>query len=123
LPPAGPPNRSSKQPASASLDATATAAASPTSPLWAKPQPRAVWLTVADLLLIVEMVSPGPQAMDGLVKRQEHARAGVPQYWIVDRDQANTVTLYRLSATGDYDVTTKLPLAWLLNTTPTDHLG
>jgi Uma2 family endonuclease len=52
-------------------------------------------------------------------------RAGadsIPRYWIVDRDPANTVTLYRLDHAGDYDVTTKLPLAWLLNTSPADHL-
>jgi Uma2 family endonuclease len=90
--------------------------------LWAKPQTRAVWLTVADLLLIIEIVSPGSEAMDELVKRHEYARAGVRQYWIVDRDPANTVTLQRLNPAGEYDVTTKLPLAWLLNTSPADHL-
>src|SRR6185436_16937404 len=59
--------------------------------LWAKPQARSVWLTVADLLLIVETVSPGSEAMDELVKRHEYARAGIPRYWVVDRDSAQTV--------------------------------
>jgi Uma2 family endonuclease len=91
--------------------------------LWAGPQARSVWLAVADLLLIVEIMSPGSEAMDELVKRHEYARARIPRYWIVDRDPANTVTLHRLDHTGEYVVTTKLPLAWLLNTSPADHLG
>lgn len=90
--------------------------------LWSKAQSRSVWLTVTDLLLVVEIVSPGSEAMDGLVKRSEYARAGISQYWVVDRDAAQTVTLYRLGQTGEYEVTTKLPLGWLLNTSPTDHL-
>src|SRR4051812_14471800 len=61
--------------------------------LWSKPQPRSVWLTVADLLLVVEIVSPGSEAMDSLVKRREYALAGIPQYWVIDRDAAQTVTL------------------------------
>jgi Uma2 family endonuclease len=91
--------------------------------LWSKPQPRTVWLTVADLVLIVEIVSPGSEAMDEMVKHHEYARAGIPCYWVVDRDAAQTVTLHRLSQTGEYDVATKLPLAWLLNSTPADHLS
>ena len=90
--------------------------------LWSKPQPRTVWLTVADLLLVVEIVSPGSEAMDELVKRHEYARAGIPRYWVVDRDAAQTVTLHRLGETGEYGVITKLPLAWLLNSAPADHL-
>ena len=91
--------------------------------LWSKPQARSVWLTVADLLLVIEIVSPGSEAMDAMVKRQEYARAGIPRYWIVDRDGAQTVTVHRLGRTGEYEVATKLPLAWLLNTAPADHLS
>ena len=90
--------------------------------LWAKPQPRSVWLTVADLLLIVEIVSPGSEAMDELVKRHEYARAGIPRYWVVERDAAQTVTLYRTGPAGQYEAVTMMPLAWLLNTSPEDHL-
>jgi Uma2 family endonuclease len=91
--------------------------------LWSKPQPRSVWLAVADILLVIEIVSPGSEAMDEMVKRHEYARAGIPRYWVVDRDASQTVTLYRISQAGEYEVATKLPLAWLLNTTPADHLG
>src|SRR5690242_8331299 len=37
--------------------------------LWAKPQPRSVWLPLADLLLVIEIASPGSEAMDKLIKR------------------------------------------------------
>jgi len=91
--------------------------------LWAKPQPRSVWLPLTDLLLVVEIVSPGSAAMDALIKRAEYAAAGIPRYWVVERDAVQTVTLYRLDPTGEYTATTKVPLAWLLNTVPADHLG
>jgi Uma2 family endonuclease len=90
--------------------------------LWSKPQPRSVWLLLADLLLVVEIVSRGSEATDEMVKRQEYARAGIARYWLVDRDAAQTVTLHRLAPSGQYDVVTKLPLAWLLTTAPADHL-
>ncbi|MDT5030998.1 MAG: hypothetical protein QOC94_1169 [Actinoplanes sp.] len=89
--------------------------------LWARPQPRTVWLSVADLLLVVEIVSPGSVAMDESVKRQEYAAAGIPRYWVVDRDSALTVTLFVLGADETYDVAAKMPLAWLLQTAPADH--
>lgn len=90
--------------------------------VWSKPQPRGVWLALTDLLLVVEIVSPGSEATDEMVKRQEYARAGIARYWLVDRDTAQTVTLHRLAPSGEYDVVTKLPLAWLLTTAPADHL-
>jgi len=91
--------------------------------VWSKPQPRGVWLALADLLLVVEIVSRGSEATDEMVKRREYARAGIPRYWLVDRDAAQSVTLHHLTPNGEYDVVTKLPLAWLLTTEPADHLG
>jgi Uma2 family endonuclease len=91
--------------------------------LWARPQPRSVWLSVADILLVIEIVSPGSEAMDEMIKRREYARAGIPRYWVVDRDAAQTVTLHRLDQNGEYTVATKVPLSRLLNTAPADHLS
>ena len=90
--------------------------------LWSKPQPRSVWLPLTDLLLVIEIVSPGSEAMDELVKCHEYARAGIQRYWVVDRDAAQTVTLYRIGQIGEYETVTMLPLAWLLNTAAADHL-
>lgn len=58
-----------------------------------------------------------------MVKRREYAQAGIMRYWLVDRDSAQTVTLHRLGPAGDYEVITKVSLAWLLNTGPADHLA
>src|SRR3954447_17239350 len=64
--------------------------------VWSKPQPRTVWLRVVDLLLVIEIVSPSSEAIDEVVKRREYARAGISQYWVVDRDPAQTVSMYEL---------------------------
>jgi Uma2 family endonuclease len=89
--------------------------------VWSKPQPRAVWLPVTDVLLVVEIVSPGSEAADTLTKRREYSAVGIPQYWTVDRDAAQTVTMHRLAA-GGYNVRATTPLSWVLNTEPGDHL-
>ncbi|MBB3093893.1 Uma2 family endonuclease [Actinoplanes campanulatus] len=89
--------------------------------LWSAAQHRGVWLPISDLLLAVEIVSPGSAAMDRTIKVQEYAAAGIPRYWLVDRDAAQTVTLHSIGADGAYEVTATMPLAWLLQTTPADH--
>jgi Uma2 family endonuclease len=91
--------------------------------VWRKPPQRAVWLPVTDLLLAIEIVSPGSEAMDEVVKRREYAMAGIPQYWVVERDPAQTVSLHRLGAGDAYEERAKMPLAWLLQTAPVDHLA
>ncbi|HEX5506159.1 MAG TPA: Uma2 family endonuclease [Thermomicrobiales bacterium] len=49
--------------------------------------------TGADLVL--EVVSPDKPARDLVEKRGDYARAGIPEYWIVD-PQAETITVLRL---------------------------
>jgi Uma2 family endonuclease len=85
------------------------------------PQPRTVWLPLTDLLLAVEIVSPGSAAIDEVVKLREYAAAGIPRYWMVERDAAQTVTLHVLGADKAYEVAAKMPLAWLLQSSPADH--
>jgi Uma2 family endonuclease len=88
--------------------------------VWSKAQADGVWLPVADVLLVAEIVSPGSEGMDRVTKQTEYAGAGIPQYWVVEQDPAQTVTMYRL--TGDhYTVQATMPLAWLLNTVPAEH--
>ncbi|MFY1637851.1 Uma2 family endonuclease [Solwaraspora sp. WMMB335] len=88
--------------------------------VWSKPQSDAVWLPVADVLLVVEIVSPGSEGTDMITKRNEYAAAGIPQYWIVDQDPAQTVTMHRLAG-GHFTVHATMPLAWVLNTSPDEH--
>jgi Uma2 family endonuclease len=90
--------------------------------VWAGPQPPSVWLSVTDLLLVVvEIVEPGSAATDQIVKVREYALAGIPRYWVIDRDAAQTATLHVLGADKTYEVAAKMPLAWLLQTAPADH--
>jgi Uma2 family endonuclease len=88
--------------------------------VWSSAQTDGVWLPVADVLLVVEIIAPGSEGTDTLTKRGEYAAAGVPQYWVVDRDQARTVTVYRLDG-AHYVVRAMMPLAWVLTMTPSDH--
>src|SRR5437867_2052983 len=37
--------------------------------------------------LVMEVVSPGGRQRDLEVKKQEYARAGIPEYWIIDPEQ------------------------------------
>jgi Uma2 family endonuclease len=91
--------------------------------VWSRPQPDAVWLAASDLLLVIEIVSRGSAAIDQVTKVAEYAAAGIPQYWTVARDMAQTVTLYRLGSDGSYGTAAQMPLAWLLQTSPEDHLS
>jgi Uncharacterized protein conserved in cyanobacteria len=91
--------------------------------VWRSRPPHGVWLPVADLLLVVEIISPGSSGIDAVTKRDEYAAAGVPRYWVVDRDSASTVTMYTLADGKTYERTAQMPLAWLLNTEPDTHLG
>ena len=79
-----------------------------------------MWLSVDDVLLVVEIISPGSEATDTVAKRTEYAGAGIPQYWTVDQDPAQTVTMYRLDG-NRYQARATMPLAWVLNTTPAEH--
>jgi Uma2 family endonuclease len=88
--------------------------------VWSKTQAEGVWLPVADVLLVVEIISPGSEATDTVAKRTEYAGAGIPQYWTVDQDPAQTASMYQLD--GDhYKVWATMPLSWVLNTTPAEH--
>ncbi len=44
-------------------------------------------LETGDVLIVVEIVSPGSRRLDYVTKRHEYADAGIPHYWIVDLDK------------------------------------
>jgi Uma2 family endonuclease len=91
--------------------------------VWGKApaEPRAVWLPVDGVLLVVEIISAGSKAADTVTKRVEYAGAGIAQYWTVDRDASQMVTMYRLAHDG-YQVGATMPLGWVLNTAPAEYL-
>jgi Uma2 family endonuclease len=59
-------------------------------------------LRACDVLVIVEIVSPGSQRTDHVIKRGEYADAGIPHYWIVDLDGPATVIDCHLAAEFGY---------------------
>jgi Uma2 family endonuclease len=44
------------------------------------------WAAIRELLLVVEILSPGTARADRSIKRRRFQRAGVPEYWIMDVD-------------------------------------
>ena len=59
-------------------------------------------LDAADVLLAVEIVSPGTGRTDRITKLAEYAAAVIDHYWLVDLDPAITLTAYLL-VDGDYE--------------------
>ncbi|MBI5348688.1 MAG: Uma2 family endonuclease [Chloroflexi bacterium] len=45
--------------------------------------------------LAIEIVSENDERRDRIIKKEEYAQAGIPEYWIVD-PEAKTVEIYRL---------------------------
>ncbi|WP_432985869.1 Uma2 family endonuclease [Dactylosporangium sp. CA-233914] len=75
-----------------------------------------VWAPLEGLILAVEIVSRGSEAIDHIIKKDEYAKAGIPRYWTVDRDNANTVTMWELASDGYAQAApSPQPLAWVLN--------
>jgi Uma2 family endonuclease len=60
-------------------------------------------LPAADVLLAVEIVSPGTGRTDRVAKPAEYAEAGIPHYWLVDIEPPITLTAHLL-VDGAYEV-------------------
>ena len=92
--------------------------------VWAEGRPprraRSSYAGVDGLLLAVEVVSNGSEIADRVTKRAEYAKAGIPHYWIVERDAGNIVHRLALNVeAADYVALGDVqPLAWLLTTIP-----
>jgi Uma2 family endonuclease len=56
----------------------------------------------ADIVLAIEVVSPGSQTRDRLHKPAEYAGAGIDHYWRVETRPNIAVRTYRLGETGSY---------------------
>jgi Uma2 family endonuclease len=56
-------------------------------------------LRASEVVLAVEIVSPGSERTDHTVKRLEYADAGIPHYWIVDLD--NPISLVACHLGGE----------------------
>jgi Uma2 family endonuclease len=59
-------------------------------------------LGAADVLLAVEIISPGSRSVDLRLKPFEYAEAGIPHYWVIDLDPpVPSITVFGLGAPGD----------------------
>jgi Uma2 family endonuclease len=59
-------------------------------------------LRACEVLVVVEIVSPGSHRTDHVIKRGEYADAGIPHYWIVDLDAPVALIAGHLAAEFSY---------------------
>lgn len=59
----------------------------------------------ADVVLVVEVVSPGSESTDRILKPIEYARAGIEHYWRVEIAPEIVVNTYRLGESNTYQST------------------
>lgn len=63
-------------------------------------------LTASDVVLAVEILSPGSVRTDSVIKREEYADAGIPHYWILDVDGRPNLTVHHLAGEFGYAAAT-----------------
>jgi Uma2 family endonuclease len=57
-------------------------------------------LRASEVILVVDVVSPGSARTDHVLKRSEYADAGIPHYWIVDPSEP--VSLLACHQAGEF---------------------
>jgi Uma2 family endonuclease len=78
-------------------------------------------LAASDVLLAVEIISPGSRNVDLHLKPCEYVEAGIPHYWVVDLDPpAPSITVFHLGAPGDGYVEAPATTGKLVTTMPFD---
>lgn len=70
-----------------------------------------------DVLLAIEVVSPGSAGTDRVTKAHEYARAGIPFYWVIIPEPSIRLTAGRLS-----DGSTRPRLTTVASSKPMSHL-
>lgn len=72
-----------------------------------------------EVILAVEIVSPGSQAMDRVLKPALYAEAGIPYFWRIETEGGVSLHAYQLSASadlyvpaGDFDKVIDLDRPW-----------
>lgn len=59
-------------------------------------------LRANEVVVVVEVVSPGSRRIDHVIKRDEYADAGIPHYWIVDLDEPVSLVACHLAEPFGY---------------------
>lgn len=63
-------------------------------------------IDASEVLLAVEIISPGSRGSDTLLKPVEYAGAGIPHYWVIDLTPPASLTTYAL-VEGSYELVRK----------------
>lgn len=63
-------------------------------------------LRASEVVLVVEIVSPGSRRTDHVVKRGEYADAGIPHYWIIETEAPISLQACHLAEGFGYQDTT-----------------
>lgn len=71
-------------------------------------------LTAADVLLAVEVLSPGSVRTDSVIKRDEYSDAGIPRYWIADITSRPSLTAHHLA--GEFGYIAAAPVSGVFTT-------
>jgi Uma2 family endonuclease len=58
-------------------------------------------LRASEVVLAIEIISPGSRRTDYVIKRAEYADAEIPHYWIVDLEPPEAVSLQAFRKIGD----------------------
>ncbi|MGQ0841437.1 Uma2 family endonuclease [Actinokineospora sp.] len=82
-------------------------------------------LRASEVLVVVEIISPGSRRTDRVTKHGEYADAGIPHYWLVDTDTPISLIAYHHTeefgyqndneATGTFTTTIPFPVTIDLN--------
>lgn len=59
-------------------------------------------LRASEVLVVIEIVSPGSRRTDYVHKRDDYAEASIPKYWIVDLDEPVSLLAYHLTEQFGY---------------------
>ena len=55
-----------------------------------------------EILVAIEIISPGSRLTDTKVKPYEYAEAGIPHYWVIDPDEPLSLAAYHLAGEFGY---------------------
>jgi Uma2 family endonuclease len=66
-----------------------------------------VRVDAGEVLLAVEIISPGSRVTDRITKAAEYAGAGIPYYWVIDLTPPASLTTFTLAG-SEYEATEKV---------------
>ncbi|MFC4947147.1 Uma2 family endonuclease [Pseudonocardia sp. GCM10023141] len=76
-------------------------------------------VAASEVLIAVEIISPGSRGIDTVLKPFEYAGAGIPHYWVVDLDPpVPSITVFGLGAPGDGYVESQRATGELVTSVP-----